>query len=167
MAKNLAVVTIVGFLLGFAFSQTNLAEASINPKASLNRNVMQAQAVANRVFNRVSASNKQSVQACSENSECVAQVFVAAFRRYNFEAKTVFLKKKAGTAPQIQMKGAVYNGANVALNFDVHAAAIVWLLGGWRVVDPIVFQTPALESLKTWHSRITNLPEVSMSFRKI
>ena len=49
MAKNLALVTILGFVLGLAFSQTNVAEAALSPMAaSPNRNVGQAQAVANR-----------------------------------------------------------------------------------------------------------------------
>ncbi len=174
LAKKLAAVTIIGFVLGLAFSQTNMAEASLQPLSVPNRNVGQAQAVANMVYGPTRSSiglsgddvpHDRLARACGNESACIAKKFASAYRHYGFKTKSVILTRTSRNSVGIQMRGFSSDGESRLATDDYHVVTIVWLLGGWRVVDPVVLQNATLEPLKSWEKRIASPKSTSISIR--
>ncbi len=143
MAKKLAVVTILGL---FAFT----AKAAPRPT---NLNANQAQAVVTQVFDHVRDRNEVSGVELSKR-------FSSALRQSGFATKTVYLTKgHASTGIKIRGPGPDYL-QEAPLNY--HVVTIVRLIGGWRVVDPVVLRDARLEPFKIWQHRIESPVEMSV-----
>ena len=135
MAKKLAVVTI----LGLAWFQANAAPSPANMR------VNHAQAIVNQEFEHLQYAGELSGPQLSKG-------FAKALKHSGFSTKTVLLKKASGAA-EIRIRG--------AQALDFHVVTIVHLIGGWRVVDPIVLQTAKLEPFKLWQRRIQSPVDMS------
>jgi len=163
LAKNLAVVTLLGLFAQFA-------QAMPGP---VNLNVNQAQAIVNSVYDRVRSSHEVAgyevagphdriEHMCYQECACLSKKFTQALNRYGFQTKTVLLTRTRDSAG-IKIRGAQpeYGILKEAL-FNYHVVTIVRFVGGWRVVDPVVLQSANLEPFKIWQHRIETPVQMSV-----
>lgn len=163
LAKKMALVTILGLL-------TFQAKAAVKPT---NLNAGQAQAVVNQVFQHIQESGEiagyevagphdRIEHPCASECACLSKKFTRALNQQGFATKTVLLNK-ARNSTGIKLRGArPQYGILKEASFDYHVVTIVRLIGGWRVVDPIVLQSARLEPFKLWQHRIESPVEMSV-----
>jgi hypothetical protein len=178
MTNNFARLTIlgVGLLIASVLTSATIAQASVPSKISYNRKINQAQWVVNQTLEKLSAdrdsdsevvtaSRRRTPADCLDKSSCVSKAFADDLRHYRFKTKTIFLSASPKQGDAIQMPIQIMvDGERQSLSVK-HSATIVWLIGGWRVVDPLVLQSAALEPLKHWEKRLVNPESISISIR--
>lgn len=163
MAKKLAVVTILGL---------GALQAKAAPRPT-NLNAKQAQAIVNQVYERIQDSGEiagyevagprdRIAHPCSTECACLSKKFTKALNHYGFATKTVLLNKTRNSTG-IKIRGARPSyGILKEASFDYHMVTIVRLIGGWRVVDPVVLQSARLEPFKIWQRRIETPVDMSV-----